>query len=58
MVLEKFHCCDPSVEEIKCPFKGRDLDLKIAFLLPTVSGKKDENGNSNGKFQRPAANFL
>ena len=41
----KFHCCDPSVVEIKCPFKGKDLDPKIAFLLPTVSGKKDENGN-------------
>ena len=22
-----------------------DLDSKIALLLPTVSGKKDENGN-------------
>ena len=43
--IRKFHCCDPSVEEIKCPFKGRDLDLKIAFLLPTVGGKEDENGN-------------
>ena len=43
--IRKFHCCDPSVEEIKCPFKGRDLDLKIAFLLPTVRGKKYENGN-------------
>ena len=43
--IRKFHCCDPSVEEIKCPFKGRDLDPKIAFLLPTVGGKKEENGN-------------
>ena len=33
------------VVEIKCPFKGKDLDLKIAFLLPTVSREKDENGN-------------
>ena len=33
------------VVEIKCPFKGNDLDPKIAFLLPTVGGKKDENGN-------------
>ena len=28
------------VVEIKCPFKGNDLDPKIAFLLPTVGGKK------------------
>ena len=28
------------VVEIKCPFKGKDLDLKIAFLLPTVSREK------------------
>ena len=33
------------IVEIKCPFKGNDLDPKIAFLLPTVGGKKDENGN-------------
>ena len=28
------------VVEIKCPFKGKDLDLKIAFLLPTISREK------------------
>ena len=33
------------VVEIKCPFQGNDLDPKIAFLLPTVGGKKGENGN-------------
>ena len=38
--IRKCQCCDPSVVEIKCPFKGKDLDLKIAFLLPTVGGKK------------------
>ena len=43
--IRKCQCCDPSVVEIKCPFKGKDLDPKIAFLLPTVGGKKDENGN-------------
>ena len=41
----KCQCCDPMVVKIKCPFKGNDLDPKIAFLLPTVGGKKDENGN-------------
>ena len=34
------------VVEIKFPFKGKDLDLKIALLLTTVSREKDENGNS------------
>ena len=45
MVLKKFQCCDPTLVEIKCPFKGKDLDPKIAFLSPTFGGKKDENGN-------------
>ena len=43
--IRKCQCCDPSVVEIKCPFKGKDLDLKIAFLLPTVGGKKKFSGN-------------
>ena len=43
--IRKCQCCDPMVVEIKCPFKGNDLDPKIAFLLPTVGGKKDENEN-------------
>ena len=43
--IRKCQCCDPMVVEIKCPFKGNDLDPKIAFLLPTVGGKKDEYGN-------------
>ena len=43
--IGKFHCCDPSIVEIKCPFKGKDFDPKIAFLPTTVGGKKDENGN-------------
>ena len=42
MALE---CCDPTVVEFKCPFNGKDLDPKIAFLLPSVGGKKDEVGN-------------
>ena len=43
--IRKCQCCEPTVVEIKCPFKGKDLDPKIAFQLPTVGGKKDENGN-------------
>ena len=29
---------------MKCPFKEKDLDPKVAFLLPSVGGKKDEDG--------------
>ena len=29
----------------KCLFKGKDLHPKIVFLLPTVGGNKDEDGN-------------
>ena len=43
--IRKCQCCKPTVEEIKCPFKGKDFDPKIAFLLPTVGGKNDKNGN-------------
>ena len=34
--MTKCQCCEPTVVEIKGPFKGKDLDTKIAFLLPTV----------------------
>ena len=37
--IRKCQGCEPTVVEIKCPFKGKDLDPKIAFLLPTISGK-------------------
>ena len=40
--IRKCQSCDPSVEEFKCPFTGKDLDPKIAFLLPTIGGKKDK----------------
>ena len=29
--IGKFHCCDPSIVEIKCPFKGKDFDPKIGI---------------------------
>ena len=44
--IRECQCCDPSVVEIKYKFKGKDLDPKIAFLLSTVSGGRDGNGNS------------
>ena len=38
-------CCKNSVlVEIKCPFKGRNLDLKEALLLDSVGGFLDEDG--------------
>lgn len=39
--IRKCQCCDPTAVEMKCPFKGKDLDPKVAFLLPSVGGKKD-----------------
>ena len=33
--IRKCQCCDPTAVEIKCPFKGKDLDPKVAFLLPS-----------------------
>ena len=40
--IRKFQCCDPTVAEIKCLFKEKDLDLNILLLQPNVGGKKDE----------------
>ena len=39
--IRKCQSCEPTIVEIKCLFKGKDLDPKIAFLLPTVCGKKE-----------------
>ena len=38
--IRKCQRCDPTVTEIKCPFKGKDLDLNILLLQPNVGGKK------------------
>ena len=42
--IRKCQCCDPTAVEMKCPFKGKDPDPKVAFLLPSVGGKKDKDG--------------
>ena len=42
--IRKCQCCDPTVLEIKCPFKWKYLDPKVSFLLPSVGGKKDKDG--------------
>ena len=41
--IRKCQCCDRAVVEIKCPFRGKDLDPKIAFLLPSVGEKKGKD---------------
>ena len=43
--IRKCSCCNPAVVENKCPFNGKDLDPKTAFLSPSVGGVKDEDGN-------------
>lgn len=43
--IRKCSCCNPAVVEFKCPFSGNDLDPKNAFLLPSVGGVKDKDGN-------------
>ena len=42
--IRKCSCCDPTVVEFKWPFNGKDLDPKIAFLLPGVGGNKMKLG--------------
>ena len=41
--IRKCACCPNALLEIKCPYKGADMDPKEAFLLETVGG--DKNGN-------------
>ena len=37
--IRKCQCsCDPTAVEIKCPFKGKYLDPKVAFLLEGGTG--------------------
>ena len=42
--IRKFHCCDPSVVEIKCPFEGKDLDPKMLSCYQLLLGKKMKMG--------------
>ena len=37
--IRKCLWCDPTAVEIKCPFKRKYLDPKVAFLLPSVGGE-------------------
>lgn len=37
-------CCSDTLVEFKCPFTGKDMDPKAAFLLGSVGGAIDCNG--------------
>ena len=37
--------CPDTLLEIKCPYKGADIDPKEAFHLKSVGGNTDKNGN-------------
>ena len=43
--IRKCSCCPYTLLEIKCPFKGADIDPKEAFLLDTIGGNIDKDGN-------------
>ena len=43
--IRKCSCCNPAVVKFKCPFNGKDLDPKNAFLLPSVGGVKDKDNH-------------
>ena len=43
--IRKCSCCPVTLIEIKCPFKGYNMDPKDTFLLDTVGGKVNNNGN-------------
>jgi hypothetical protein len=39
--IRKCSCCPYTLLEIKCPFKGADIDPKKALLLDTIGGNID-----------------
>ena len=42
--IRKCKCCKRTVVEFKCPFNGKDLDPKSAFLLESVGGTCNADG--------------
>jgi hypothetical protein len=42
--VRRCECCEPRTLEIKCPYIGREIEPKSAFLLPGVGGVIDKNG--------------
>ena len=42
--VRKCECCKPITLEIKCPYKGKEMDPKMAFLLPSVGVVIEKHG--------------
>ncbi|CAB3995533.1 Carboxypeptidase D [Paramuricea clavata] len=42
--IRECHFCEDTLVEFKCPYTGRDMDPKSAFLLDTVGGAINEAG--------------
>ena len=43
--IRKCACCPDTLLEIKCPYKGADMNPKEALLLETVGANTDKDGN-------------
>ncbi len=42
--IRECYCCEDTLVEFKCPYTGRDMDPKSAFLLDTVGGAINKAG--------------
>ena len=42
--IRKCDCCSDTLVEIKCPYKGYNMDTKESFLLDTVGGFISDKG--------------
>ena len=42
--IRNCNCCKSTLVEFKCPYTGKDLDAKSAFLLHSIGGKVNDNG--------------
>ena len=51
--VRKCKCCEPRVVEIKCPYTGRDLDPKAAFLSDNVGGTCSADGQTELRNSHP-----
>ena len=43
--IRKCQCCDPTAVEMKCPFKGKDLDPKVLSCYLVLVEKKIKMGS-------------
>ena len=42
--IRNCNCCKSTLVEFKCPYTGKDLDAKSAFLFHSIGGKVNDNG--------------